>query len=504
MIKIDNLNKYYNRHKKNELHVINNVSLDLADNGLVALLGPSGSGKTTLLNAIGGLDKVRSGKIFVNGQKITTRITNKKDKIRNLQIGYIFQDYKLIEDLSVFDNIALVLKMIGIKDKNEIKKRVEYVLERVGMSRYKYRPAGMLSGGEKQRVGIARAIVKAPDIIIADEPTGNLDSENSLEVMNIIKAISKEKLVILVTHEVELAQFYASRIIEIKDGKIEKDYINDHSDELDYQIDNKFYLKDFKNKENLKSEDTSINIFSDKEENIGLDIVVKNGNIYIKSNNMKKIQVVDENSSIEFVDGNYKKMNKEEVEKYKFEFNEIINKNIKKKYASIFNPITMITNGFKSVLDFSILKKILLLGFFASAMFLVYAVSTISATLEVRDEDFIIYNQNYLRAELPNVKVEEYMKYKNIEEVEYLLPGDSIVNLYMQYDELYQTSRLSDSITGSIASINFISKDDLIYGNIPQNEYEIVVDKMVLDRIINSQEQKAKMCGIMRNRAILK
>ena len=174
MIKIENVNKYYNRHKKNELHVINDVSLDLGNSGLVALLGPSGSGKTTLLNSIGGLDKVKSGKIYVNNKKITTKLVGKKDKIRNLQIGYIFQDYKLLENLSVFDNIALVLKMIGIKDKNEIKTRVDYVLERVGMYRYKYRPAGMLSGGEKQRVGIARAIVKAPDVIIADEPTRQL------------------------------------------------------------------------------------------------------------------------------------------------------------------------------------------------------------------------------------------------------------------------------------------------------------------------------------------
>lgn len=131
MIRIEKVNKYYNRHKKNELHIINNVSIDLTDNGLVALLGPSGSGKTTLLNAIGGLDKVRSGNIYVNNKKITSKITGKRDKIRNLNIGYIFQDYKLIEDISVYDNVALVLKMIGIKDKKEIKTRVNYVLEKV-------------------------------------------------------------------------------------------------------------------------------------------------------------------------------------------------------------------------------------------------------------------------------------------------------------------------------------------------------------------------------------
>ena len=178
MIKLNHVDKYFNRFKKNQIHVINDTSLEFENNGLVALLGPSGSGKTTLLNAIGGLDKVRKGTIIVNGKKITKRLQYQIDKVRNLNIGYIFQDYKLVENMSVFDNVAIVLKMLGIKDKKEIEKRVYYVLDRVGMLRYKKRPANMLSGGERQRVGIARAIVKNPNIIIADEPTGNLDSKN--------------------------------------------------------------------------------------------------------------------------------------------------------------------------------------------------------------------------------------------------------------------------------------------------------------------------------------
>ena len=191
MITLQNVNKYFNRHKKNQVHVINNISLKLNDTGLVAFLGPSGCGKTTMLNVIGGLDKIKNGKIYIDNKKISSKCSYKVDKIRNISIGYIFQDYKLIDNLSVYDNVALVLTMIGIKDKKEIKKRVEYVLEKVDMARYKNRPAGMLSGGERQRVAVARAIVKDPDIILADEPTGNLDSKNSLEIMKIIKAISK-------------------------------------------------------------------------------------------------------------------------------------------------------------------------------------------------------------------------------------------------------------------------------------------------------------------------
>ena len=215
MVRIENVNKYFNRKKKNEIHVINNTSLELAEKGMIALLGPSGCGKTTLLNVIGGLDKVKRGNIYINGQKITGRRSGKIDEIRNLNIGYIFQNYNLIDHMTVHENVAMVLRMIGIKDKEEIQEKVDYALSLVGMYRYRKRYADMLSGGERQRVGIARAIVKNPSIIIADEPTGNLDSANTLEVMNIIKTISRKKLVILVTHEEKLAQFYASRIIRV-------------------------------------------------------------------------------------------------------------------------------------------------------------------------------------------------------------------------------------------------------------------------------------------------
>ena len=137
MIRIDKLNKFYNKGRKNQIHVINNTSLELPDKSLVALLGPSGCGKTTLLNAIGGLDKVNKGNIYIFDKKITRRCSTKIDNIRNLDIGYIFQDYKLIDNMTVYDNVAMVLKMIGIKDKLEISTRVDYILERVGMYRYR-------------------------------------------------------------------------------------------------------------------------------------------------------------------------------------------------------------------------------------------------------------------------------------------------------------------------------------------------------------------------------
>lgn len=500
MITLNNVDKYFNKHKKNEVHVINNISLNL-DKGLIAILGPSGCGKTTLLNVIGGLDKIRKGSIYINNQKISSRNTYQVDKIRNLNVGYIFQDYKLIENLSVYDNLALVLKMVGIKDKNEIKKRVEYILDKVGMLRYKRRPAGMLSGGEKQRVGVARALIKNPDIILADEPTGNLDSKNSLEIMKIIKAISNEKLVILVTHEQDLAKFYASRIIELQDGKIIKDYENDANDELDYKIENSFYLKDFKYNNSLKENNINIDVYSETKDKLKLDIVIRNGNIYIKSVNNEKIEVVDNNSSIEFINDNYKKIDKSEVKDLKFDFNNISNENRKLRYSSVLNIFTLIIKGFKNLFDYTILKKILLFGFFVSGLFIMYSVASLLATFDIRDEDFTTMNKKYLVLKQNKIKVDDYLSFEKNDNINYILPGDSTVSFEFKLNDYLQTRGQSYNLTGSLSSLKMINSNDLIKGNMPNDKYEIVVDKLALTNMLKNKE--FQMSGILNYEAFL-
>lgn len=496
MIKIEKIDKYFNKFKKNKIHVINNTSLEFESNGLVALLGPSGSGKTTLLNVIGGLDKVRKGNIFINGEKITKKFQGHVDRVRNLNIGYIFQDYKLIEDMSVYDNIALVLKMIGIKDKEEIDKRITYVLEKTGMLRYKKRPCSMLSGGERQRVGIARAIVKNPSIIIADEPTGNLDSKNSVEIMNIIKAISKDKLVILVTHEVNLAKFYASRIIELEDGKIIDDYKNENEKDLDYEIGNTLYLKDYKYQENINQ----TKVYSNSKIDLNVSIVISNNNIYIKTNDDRKIEVIDEESSIEMIDDHFKNITKEEALKYQFDFNSIIN-NSKLKYSSIFNPISFITNGFKKVFNYSILKKILLGGFFLSGIFILFAFSSIAASLKIEDKNFLKINKNYLTVEAKKIRLDDYLNIENKLNADYIIPTNSIVNLKLKTDDFYQFNNYELFLEGSLTDIDFIKNDNLIIGKMPLNDNEILVDKMVIESVI--KQENAQMMGLRSSKDFL-
>ncbi len=502
MIKLINVNKYFNHHKKNQIHVINDTTLELKENGLVALLGPSGCGKTTLLNTIGGLDRINNGKIFVNEKLISRRNYNKIDQIRNLNVGYIFQDFHLIDDKSVFDNVALVLQMIGLKDKKIIKERVDYVLETVGIYRYRNRPAGMLSGGERQRVGIARAIVKNPNIILADEPTGNLDSRNTIEIMNIIKSISKNKLVLLVTHEKDIAHFYASHIIEMKDGKVEKDYLNEQQDDLDYHMENKIYLKDFPQQDKHDTSNYVINYYGNNNEKINLDIVVKNQNIYIKSMTDKKIEVIDNNSNIEFINDNYKKINKSDYEKYDFDMAKLDNSEFKLKYSSIFNIFTLLINGFQKIFNYAFLKKLLLIGFFLSGMFIFYSLSNIYGILDIKDEDFVTQNQNNLLIRDPNVLVDKYLQYEANPLVQYVLPGDeSMVSIKIDFYGYNQTKYASDFISGSLSSLENIKKENLLIGKMPNNKYEIIIDKMIIKSLFKNYI--AQQAGYTKNEDFL-
>ena len=487
MVRLEHVNKYFNRRKKNEIHVINDTSAEMEDRGLIALLGPSGCGKTTLLNVIGGLDKVNGGKVYINGERITGRRSGKIDKIRNLNIGYIFQNYNLVDNMTVFDNVAIALKMVGVKDKKEIDEKVSYVLEQVGMYRYRNRYADMLSGGERQRVGIARAIVKNPAIVIADEPTGNLDSSNTIEIMNIIKKISEEKLVILVTHEEELAKFYASRIIRILDGKVISDDINENSDNLDYRIDNKIYLKDIKDHKRLRTDNYTLDFYNESNGKLDLDIVIRNGNIYIRTNDAKnRLEIVDDNSSIEFIDDNYREMTLADSEDDKFDTSKLKADGVR-KYRSILNPFELIKRGFKTVFNYNVLKKILLLGFLVAGMFITYSISSIFGVLNITDDEFVEKDKSYITVVGKKIDVDTYLGYESEEMFDYIMPGSSLVSMSMAYDDYLQTSGSSAAITGSLSSIEKLGVNDLAYGRLPENANEIVVDRMALKKVIDDQ-----------------
>ena len=219
-MKIKNLSKTYATKTGEKVHALKNISFDLPSSGMVVILGKSGCGKSTLLNILGGLDRFDSGDVECFGKSLKSLSRKELDDYRNSCVGFVFQEYNLIPELDVFDNIALPLQLQGQTDNDE---KVKSVLEQVGMSGFERRKVEELSGGQKQRVAIARALVKDPRIILADEPTGALDSHSGENILKILKWISQEKLVVLVTHDREFAEKYGDRIIELSDGVVIKD-----------------------------------------------------------------------------------------------------------------------------------------------------------------------------------------------------------------------------------------------------------------------------------------
>lgn len=201
---------------------LDEVTLNLRDNEFVAVLGPSGSGKTTLLNIIGGLDRYDSGNLVINGISTKDYKDRDWDSYRNHTIGFVFQSYNLIPHQTILSNVELALTISGVS-RAARKKRAKHALEQVGLGDQIHKRPNQMSGGQMQRVAIARALVNDPDILLADEPTGALDSETSIQVMELLKEVAKNRLVVMVTHNPELAEQYATRVVKLRDGKVTDD-----------------------------------------------------------------------------------------------------------------------------------------------------------------------------------------------------------------------------------------------------------------------------------------
>ncbi len=229
MLQIKNIHKQY---KTGDLiqNALNSVCLNLRDSEFVAILGPSGSGKTTLLNIVGGLDRYDSGDLIINGISTKKYTDRDWDSYRNHTIGFVFQSYNLIPHQTILSNVELALTISGISGA-ERRRRAAEALQKVGLGNQLHKHPSEMSGGQMQRVAIARALVNNPDILLADEPTGALDSETSIQVMELLKEVAKDRLVVMVTHNPELAQQYATRIVNLKDGSIISDSMPYEPDE---------------------------------------------------------------------------------------------------------------------------------------------------------------------------------------------------------------------------------------------------------------------------------
>ena len=298
MISINRLDKTFNRGKQNAIHVVNDISLELPASGMVAIFGRSGCGKTTLLNVIGGLDRVQSGSVEIDGEKMT--VSN--DSLRNRSVGYIFQNYLLNREQTCCENVADALRLLGVTDREFIETQVDAALRAVGMERFAARLPDTLSGGQQQRIAIARAIVKNPPVILADEPTGNLDEANTLHVMRLLKAISRDRLVLLVTHEENLVDAFSDRVIELSDGKVISDRVNVPTEGFTGRDKNAVYLGELPHKTVHEGDGVKLDLYGDAP-GVSLRLVkTQDGRVYLKVDS-GNVSVLDESSEVRLENG---------------------------------------------------------------------------------------------------------------------------------------------------------------------------------------------------------
>ena len=258
-LELINVNKKYKLSNKESFQALYDISISFDKGELVSIVGESGSGKSTLMNLIGGLDSDFTGTIISGGENLGKLSDKQLDKYRKNKVGFVFQSFNLISHLSILDNVTLALTLSNVGEKEKISRATE-ILKRVGLEDQLKKKPTQLSGGQKQRVAIARALINDPDIIIADEPTGSLDSGNSMQILEILKEIADSgKLVIMVTHSEKVASV-SSRVVEISDGRIINDHQNPNykknkpkilEEKQENSTENKKQVKNFKEKQNL-------------------------------------------------------------------------------------------------------------------------------------------------------------------------------------------------------------------------------------------------------------
>ena len=485
LIKINNLNKYYNKSKNNEIHVINDTSLELPSSGLICFIGKSGSGKSTLLNVIGGLDKANSGSISYDNLNMEKYNMTKMDSFRRYNIGYVFQNYLLLENKTIYDNLRIALEVIGIYDEEEQQKRIEYVLKSVGLFKYRKKLASKLSGGQQQRVSIARCLLKKCSIIIADEPTGNLDSENTVEIMNILKKISENTLVLVVTHNKEVASFYADRMIELKDGCILSDNSCDNKGELNIKNDRQIYLKDL-NHENIDTDSISIDLYKeDNSELVDLRVVVKNGTIIIESS---KPLVIRNQSNIEFIDDHYKHLDTESIKDYDFDIS--FYENVKSNRFSLF--FKELKKSFISFFNVRKREKIFHKFFFCIGISL--AICTILYTQAKVIDDFSFNSESDVYYPMYSDDFYYYLQGNYDYRTAITLIDNNLVNNIYKVDEnsgefefKYNTQRTESVRFSSYFYPVEKNEGKIICGSMPTDS-DILISKKIADKIISNIE----------------
>lgn len=480
MIAISHIQKIYNKGKKNALRALDDVSLTLPASGLVMLLGASGSGKTTLLNVMGGMDSFDKGSLNVSGTNISKYRSSVLDSLRAEHVGMVFQNYYLLPKETVQENIALTLRMIGIHDEAFIEKRIKMLLSAVNMANFERRKANQLSGGQQQRVAIARALAKDPKIILADEPTGNLDAKNTLEVMRLLKRISKNKLVVVVTHERRLAKHFADHVVEIEDGKIVATSENETEKTIDLTGETDIFLDDFSKQTVLEDENDQVKLYSDQR-NVPLKarFIIKNKTLYldIEEGGIDKVVRLDEHAEMTLHEGKRSDARQSAVEAVDAFEDEGLPSNLERTKRKSINYLAVIKTTFNRLLEATRGQKMLFIGFALGAMLIAYAFSSVFNILSIDDADFVEWPQATIEVQFDD----DYEAFKALQEHESINSlGITTIHHQARLDmPTLFVGGYMDSPTASLrlAPVSLLTSRDIIMGRAPESAFEVVVDR---------------------------
>jgi putative ABC transport system permease protein len=498
MIKVSQLEKYFNKGKPNEIHVINNTSIEFGNAGLVCILGESGSGKTTLLNTIGGLDTFHGGRIKIDDTSLTRYSRKDTERLRNSKFAYIFQEHYLLQEDTVAYNIRLALNMYGLSEE-EKDARVDYVLQAVGMKRYKKRPVSQLSGGQQQRVALARALVKSPDVIFADEPTGNLDEANTMRIMSIIKKISKDCLVILVTHEKQIAELFADRLIQIKDGAIISDIGQEGIQTYHYHDDSNLYLKEY-DRQTTSIGQIEISYYSKRENSdIKLNLLYQDGKLYIQSPEEANIVYLHSNSKIQMVDDVKPVFDSQQVEEFDYSLSKI---EVKKEATLTWKEIFRLAK--KNVAIIGKKQLFLIATFIITAILFVFAMADYMTAAAIDKKTFITEDSHYVLVNAKrNSSASNVQYYDSFNElyrgfIGSNINGDIYIDLKAKfnftYDSFGQISKKHNILPeASCVTLEHLNPEKLFLGRMPSGRNEVVVDRWILEKFLETDALKSIM-----------
>ncbi len=490
MLKTTKLNKYYHRFGRKPLHVINNTSIEIPQTGIIAVIGASGAGKTTLINTISGLDSFKSGSIEFENVKMNHYSNRIADKLRMKNYGFIFQNYYLLEKQTVYENVKISLDAFDISE-SEKKKRINYVLNQLGIAKYTNKSVSNLSGGEQQRVSIARALVKAPRVIFADEPTGSLDEITTFNVLNILKQVSKTCAVFIVTHERDIISYYADYIIELDNGVVVKEFVPTEKDNKTLAVDQNIYLKELDNVASFDKENFDIKVYSDGSsiDKNEVKIAVKNGKVYLEASN--DIKILSEKSENHLIDGERKQIKDYVKEDFDYKLDHIPYSNNK------IGLIEILKKGYQNFKIKRPIKNILKVVCASLSVILLVLMEGLST---IKNTDI----SNYLETSKGNIYLnvlptgEDMGSLKMSEAYQTLYDDISSSNvkgevffenrdkLVFFYDGFFQVKSKDFFVPyHDFKDIDTFKKKSLVYGNMPSDGFDVVVDEYILERLVS-------------------